>query len=88
MSLSCLTSWSPALHCTASHSAALCAASLISLLGDTPDEKFFYSKIAAPLKAQEIKYMQTFGIDDGDGLLDAKEFVVLTIIRIGKHSVW
>ena len=50
---------------------------------DTPDEKFFYSKIAAPLTDKEIKFMQTFGIDDGDGLLDTKEFVVLTIIRVG-----
>lgn len=55
-------------------------------MGDTPDEKFFYSKIAAPLKQEEIKYMQAFGIDDGDGLLDAKEFVVLTIIRIGERE--
>jgi len=62
---------------------AIALASLISMAVDTPDEKFFYSKIAAPLTEKEIKFMQTFGIDDGDGLLDAKEFVVLTIIRIG-----
>ena len=59
------------------------AASLVSLAVDSPDEKIFYSKIAAPLREEEIKYMQAFGIDDGDGLLDVKEFVILTIIRIG-----
>jgi hypothetical protein len=58
-------------------------ASIISLTIDTPDEKYFYSKIAAPLTDKEIKFMLTFGIDDGDGLLDMKEFIVLSIIRIG-----
>jgi hypothetical protein len=59
------------------------SASLISLAVDTPDEKHFYTKIAAPLTSKELKFMQNFGIDDGDGFLDTKEFVVLTIVRIG-----
>jgi hypothetical protein len=56
---------------------------LASIMMNKQDEKSFYKKIAAPLTDVELKYMQYFGIEDGDGVLDKKEFLILIIIRIG-----
>jgi hypothetical protein len=59
------------------------AGTLASIMMNTQDEKSFYKKIASPLTDVELKFMQYFGIEDGDGVLDKKEFLILIIIRIG-----
>lgn len=38
----------------------------MSLLLVNPDEESVYSKIIAPLSAEEITFMKKFGIDDGE----------------------
>ena len=59
------------------------AGTLASIMMTSQDEKTFYRKIASPLTDRELKYMQYFGIENGDGVLDKKEFLILIIIRIG-----
>ena len=40
-------------------------------------------KMQARLTETELELMKIFGIDDGNGDIDPKEFVVLTLVRIG-----
>lgn len=58
----------------------------MSYLFTNPDEDAVYKKIIAPLSPEEIEFMKMFGIDDGDGTLDIKEFIILTAVRIGGVS--
>jgi len=59
------------------------AGTLASIMMNKQDEKSFYKKIASPMSDVELKHMQHFGIENGDGVLDKKEFLILIIIRIG-----
>ena len=58
------------------------AGSVISIFMENPDQQTFYSKIAAPVTDTEMRFMRTFGIDDGDGIIELKEFIILVIVRI------
>lgn len=40
-------------------------------------------KISARITDEEIDMMESFGIVDDDGSIDAKEFAILTLVRIG-----
>lgn len=40
-------------------------------------------KLSARITEEEIEMMESFGIVDDDGTLDAKEFAILTLVRIG-----
>ena len=40
-------------------------------------------KISARISDEEIDMMESFGIVDDDGSIDAKEFAILTLVRIG-----
>lgn len=42
-----------------------------------------YAKIVEDINPQEIEFMKMFEIDDGDGMIDKNEFIILTVIRIG-----
>ena len=42
-----------------------------------------YEKMVAPLTSQEQEFMEDFGIDDGDGTMDYKEYVILMAVRMG-----
>eukprot|EP00602_Paraphysomonas_sp_CaronLab_P009560 CAMPEP_0185020120 /NCGR_PEP_ID=MMETSP1103-20130426/2725_1 /TAXON_ID=36769 /ORGANISM="Paraphysomonas bandaiensis, Strain Caron Lab Isolate" /LENGTH=787 /DNA_ID=CAMNT_0027550835 /DNA_START=268 /DNA_END=2631 /DNA_ORIENTATION=- len=42
-----------------------------------------YDKIMTPVSDRELEFMRIFGIDDGDGTLDNREFIILTVVRIG-----
>ena len=39
--------------------------------------------INAPVTPQEIRMMQKFGLEDGDGEVDKAEFIVLCMCRLG-----
>mmetsp|Transcript_36369 Transcript_36369/g.67738 ORF Transcript_36369/g.67738 Transcript_36369/m.67738 type:complete len:1027 (-) Transcript_36369:288-3368(-) len=56
---------------------------LLSLMMEAPEDKSVYEKIVAGVTEKEIEFMKIFGIDDGDGTLDSKEFIILTVVRIG-----
>lgn len=47
------------------------------------DEKEIFEKIIADVTPQELHFMKLFGIDDGDGCITNKEYVILIIVRIG-----
>jgi hypothetical protein len=47
------------------------------------DEKEIFEKIIADVTPQEIHFMKLFGIDDGDGRITNKEYVILIVVRIG-----
>jgi hypothetical protein len=59
---------------------------VMSYLFTNPDEDAVYDKIIASLTPDEIDFMKMFEIDDGNGTLDIKEFIILTAVRIGSVS--
>ena len=58
------------------------AGTMASIMMTAQDEESFYKKIASPITDTELEYMQYFGIENGDGVLDKKEFLSLIMIRI------
>jgi len=56
---------------------------LVTLCMDNPDDSAIFSKIVADVTQEEIDFMNIFGIDDGDGSVDNREFIILTVVRIG-----
>lgn len=40
-------------------------------------------KINARITKEELSMMKSFGIENGDGSIDNKEYVILTLVRIG-----
>ena len=63
------------------------AGTLVSIFLENPKERDFYTKVAAPLTATELKFMTTFDIGKDTGFVDLKEYIVLTIVRIGALPV-
>jgi hypothetical protein len=41
------------------------------------------AKISARITNEELDMMKSFGIENGDGSIDNKEYVILTLVRIG-----
>ena len=56
----------------------------MSIFMENPEEKDFYTKIAAPITETELKFMTTFGIGNNTGFIDMKEYIILTIVRVGE----
>ena len=56
---------------------------VLSLMMEAPEDKSVFEKIVAGVTEKEIEFMKIFEIDDGDGTLDSKEFIILTVVRIG-----
>ena len=56
---------------------------LLSLILTEPEDVLMYEKMVAPVTKQEQKFMEAFGIDDGDGCVDYKEYVILMAVRMG-----
>ena len=56
---------------------------LASLLLYSTDEQQVFRKIVADVTPQEIHFMKLFGIDDGDGRITNKEYVILIVVRLG-----
>lgn len=50
---------------------------------EDPDSKALYSKIVADVSPQELEQLTNFGLEDGDGWLDMKEFILLISLRVG-----
>mmetsp|Transcript_520 Transcript_520/g.922 ORF Transcript_520/g.922 Transcript_520/m.922 type:complete len:220 (+) Transcript_520:44-703(+) len=40
-------------------------------------------EMLAPITEEELCMMRSFGMEDGDGSLDTKEFIILMLVRIG-----
>ena len=55
----------------------------MSIVLENPEEKDFYAKVAAPITETELRFMTTFGIGNDSGFIDMKEYIILTIVRIG-----
>lgn len=49
-----------------------------------PNELELHKKISAPLIQDELEYMKSFGMENGDGFITRKEYTLLIIIRIGR----
>ena len=60
---------------------------LITMFIVNPNEMELHKKIGAPLTSDEIEYMKSYGIDDGDGFISRKEYTMLIIMRIGRVNV-
>lgn len=56
---------------------------LLSTVMEPPEDQSIFEKIVANVTQEEIDFMKIFGIDDGDGTIDNKEFIILTVVRIG-----
>jgi hypothetical protein len=56
---------------------------LLSLILTNTEDSLIYEKMVAPVTSREQEFMQAFGIDDGDGTLDYKEYVILMAVRMG-----
>eukprot|EP00603_Paraphysomonas_imperforata_P000212 CAMPEP_0114421914 /NCGR_PEP_ID=MMETSP0103-20121206/5333_1 /TAXON_ID=37642 ORGANISM="Paraphysomonas imperforata, Strain PA2" /NCGR_SAMPLE_ID=MMETSP0103 /ASSEMBLY_ACC=CAM_ASM_000201 /LENGTH=1036 /DNA_ID=CAMNT_0001590469 /DNA_START=406 /DNA_END=3516 /DNA_ORIENTATION=- len=56
---------------------------LMSLIIEASEDNLIFHRIIAPVTDDEIKFMQEFGIEDGDGKLDNKEFIIMAAMRIG-----
>jgi hypothetical protein len=50
---------------------------------EAPEDTSIFEKIVAAVSTEEIEFMKIFGIDDGDGSIDSKEFIILPVVRIG-----
>ena len=50
---------------------------------EAPEDRNTFDKIVAGVTSEEIEFMKLFEIDDGDGTVDSKEFIILTVVRIG-----
>jgi hypothetical protein len=55
-------------------------ANFVSTIGGS---QIMEQKISAHITDAEIEMMESFGIADDDGSIDAKEFAILTLVRIG-----
>ena len=53
---------------------------------ESPEDNFVFHQIVAPVTWEEISFMQEFEIEDGDGTIDCKEFMILAVVRIGSIS--
>ena len=58
----------------------------MSLVLESPEDNFVFHQIVSPITWEEIKYMQEFGMEDCDGHVDCKEFMILAVVRIGAVS--
>ena len=58
----------------------------MSLVLESPEDDFIFHQIVSPVTWEEIKFMQEFGMEDGDGHVDCKEFMILAVVRIGAVS--
>ena len=58
----------------------------MSLIMESPEDNFVFQQIVAPVTWEEISFMQEFEIEDGDGTIDCKEFMILAVVRIGSIS--
>lgn len=56
---------------------------LLSLILKKTEDKVIYEKMVEPVTKREQEFMEAFGIDDGDGSLDYKEYVILMAVRMG-----
>jgi hypothetical protein len=56
---------------------------LLSTVMEPPEDQSIFEKIVANVTQEELDFMKIFGIDDGDGTIDNKEFIILTVVRIG-----
>ena len=54
---------------------------------EKPEEKDFYTKVAAPITETELEFMTKFGIISGTGFINLKEYIILTILRIGNCNL-
>ena len=59
---------------------------LMSLTLESAEDNFVLYNIVAPVTSEEISFMQEFEIEDGDGWVDDKEFMILIAVRIGAIS--
>lgn len=59
---------------------------LVGVFMEAPEDKAIYEKIVADVTPAEVEFMKLFSIDDGDGTIDKKEFIILTVVRIGSIS--
>ena len=55
----------------------------MSLVIESPEDNYIFQQIIAPVTWEEISFMQEFEIEDGDGTIDCKEFMILAVVRIG-----
>lgn len=58
----------------------------MSSITQGPADNFIFHQIIAPVTAEEIAFMQQFGIENGDGIVDSKEFIILAVVRTGTIS--
>eukprot|EP00602_Paraphysomonas_sp_CaronLab_P011003 CAMPEP_0185020974 /NCGR_PEP_ID=MMETSP1103-20130426/3622_1 /TAXON_ID=36769 /ORGANISM="Paraphysomonas bandaiensis, Strain Caron Lab Isolate" /LENGTH=812 /DNA_ID=CAMNT_0027552209 /DNA_START=188 /DNA_END=2626 /DNA_ORIENTATION=- len=65
---------------------ALSLGLILSMLILAPEDLSLLDKLSAPITTEEIEFMTTFGLEDGDGTIDKREFTVLTVVRIGAAS--
>ena len=55
----------------------------MSLIMEAPEDNLIFHQIVAPVTSEEISFMQEFEIENGDGTVDCKEFIILAVVRIG-----
>ena len=58
----------------------------MSLIMEAPEDNLIFRQIIAPVTEEEISFMQEFRIENGDGVVDNMEFIVLAVVRIGAAS--
>jgi hypothetical protein len=50
------------------------------------DSDFIIQRAIAPVTKEEIALMQDHDVENGDGVIDFKEFVIMAAVRIGSVS--
>jgi len=58
----------------------------MSLIMESPEDVLIYHQIIAPVSSEELSFMQEFFIENGDGIFDSNEFIILAVVRIGAAS--
>lgn len=53
---------------------------------EAKDDDLIFHQIIAPITSEEISFLQEFGIEDGSGSVDNKEFIIMAVMRIGGAS--
>jgi hypothetical protein len=55
----------------------------MALFLEDPESKMLYSKIVANVTQKELDQLTRLGMEDGDGRIDVKEFILLISLRVG-----
>ena len=59
---------------------------IISFALISNDSNAYYEAVCSVITEKELEFMKIFGIDDGDGTIDNREFIILIAVRFGAAS--